>query len=89
LEVSQRDLGFSAHRMRRGANRASPAASPSHHVNQIEGASIHGAKPPRTRELTPTVAATVVLTSPVRTKNLITSWPRSKARRPEAKRVTR
>src|SRR5215470_7457980 len=66
-----------------------PAASPSHHVSQIEGAAAHGAKWPTPSEATPTVAATVGLTMAASPTNLTTSWPRAKACRPEAKRVTR
>src|SRR5215467_4261695 len=80
---------FSAHRISTDAMSTLPAASPSHHVSQMDPALLHGAKPARTSDPTPMVALSVVLRSAARTKNVITSCARAKARRPEAKRVTR
>src|SRR5688572_22062398 len=59
-----------------------PAASPSHHVSQMEKYCSSEAKPPHVRVVTPIVALTVGLSNPARIANLKTSGGDSKARRP-------
>jgi hypothetical protein len=72
----------------RGVTSRTPVASPSHHVNQMDGASARAARPSAMRAPVPSVAAIVVAASAARIAKSAMSGVRSKAARPRANRFT-
>src|SRR5437773_9548032 len=74
------------HSSRNGVKITAPAASPSHQVRQISADWLHGANPPRTRLVTPSVAATGVLRIPAKNAKSTMSLVHSNVWRPLAYR---
>ena len=81
-------VGVVAHRTSNGATISAPAASPSHHVNQMLPNELHAASPVTASIVTPIVALVAVLSRPASTTKRRKLRARSKACAPPAYRST-